>query len=587
MFKYQKLIVFIIIASLFIGPIKIVEAAGPNNPEAINVISGQQNPNGTLSVTILKLNGYITALYQQGIFVSHPDYIFHPEETLSKAQMAVISGRLLGERNTIRLNILTVNDFHGALVESDKNPGAAKLAEYLKNEKAKNPEGTLILSAGDMMQGSADSDLLNGVPVIEVMNEIGFDAMTIGNHEFDWGVKTLKERAQQASFPFLTCNIKNKKTGQGLEFTKPYTIIERAGVKIGIIGLTTQETAYKVLSRIISPYDICDPAPTVNTLVSDLRQKGVQIIVAVGHLGDCESKINGDFEGEAATLVKELKGVDVFVNGHTHEKYAGEIDGLAIIQAGYNGRAVGKVELCYSPGEQKVTVSTPTVTELQGLNLIGDTPTKAIIEASNKKISMVKNKVIGRNSLDMPHDRYELSPLGQWFSDVIRRETNADIVFINGGALRTSIPQGDITVGKLWEVLPFNNTVCTMSMTGSQINEVLQHGINNQHGMVQFSGLRVKYNEFLEANNRVLKVTLSDGTPLQADKTYQVVINDFMAEGGDEFTMFRQCPDLINTQELIRNLLIDYIEKVHFIQFEADDRLQKLSTSGLVFHQAA
>jgi 2',3'-cyclic-nucleotide 2'-phosphodiesterase/3'-nucleotidase len=141
------------------------------------------------------------------------------------------------------------------------------------------------------------------------------------------------------------------------------------------------------------------------------------------------------------------------------------------------------------------------------------------------------------------------------------------------------MPEGDITVGKLWEILPFDDTLCTLSMTGTQITQVLQYGIKNQqYGMVQFSGLRVQYNGSLEPDKRILKVTLTDGTPLQADKTYRVVINDYMAEGGDGFTMFGQCPDLTNTKAPIRDMLINHIEKVQSINFEADDRLQELST---------
>jgi 2',3'-cyclic-nucleotide 2'-phosphodiesterase/3'-nucleotidase len=488
--------------------------------------------------------------------------------------MTMILERLLGEPDTIQLNILSVNDLHGSLLESGNNPGAAKLAAYLKKEKAQNPEGTLILSAGDMMQGSADSNLLNGEPVIEVMNQIGFDAMTIGNHEFDWGVETLQARAEQASFPFLTANVSDKKTGKAITFTKPYIMTERAGVKIGIIGVTTPETANIVLPSIISAYEITDPTAIVNSLASELRRKGAKIIIVVGHLGAYASQNNGELQGEAVTLAKALKGVDVLVTGHTHQTYAENINGVAVVQAAYNGRAVGKVQLSYSP--KKVSISQLKVIDIKSLNLSEDASIKAIIDADNEKIGPIKNRIIGKNNQDLTHDSYELSPLGQWFTDSIRQVANVDVVFINGGALRTNIPEGDITVGKLWEVLPFDNTLCTMSMTGTQIKQVLQHGIKNQqYGMVQFSGLRIQYNGSLEPDKRIRKVTLADGTPLQTDKTYRVAVNDFMAEGGDGFTMFKQCPDLINTQEPIRNMLIDNIEKVQSIHFVADDRLQE------------
>jgi len=345
------------------------------------------------------------------------------------------------------------------------------------------------------------------------------------------------------SFPFLTGNVSDKKTGQAITFTKPYIMTERAGVKIGIIGVTTPETAYKVLPSIISAYEIADPTAIVNSLASELRQKGAKIIIVVGHLGAYATQNNGELQGEAVTLAKALKGVDVLVTGHTHQTYAENINGVAVVQAAYNGRAVANVELSYSPSEQKVVASQLNVINISGLNLSEDASIKAIIDADNEKIGPIKNKVIGKNKQNLPHDSSELSPLGQWFTDSIRKATNTDVVFINGGALRTNIPEGDITVGKLWEVLPFDSTLCTMSMTGMQINQVLQYGVKNQqYGMVQFSGLRIQYNGSLEPDKRILKVTLADGTPLQADKTYRVATNDFMAEGGDGFTMFKQCP---------------------------------------------
>lgn len=125
----------------------------------------------------------------------------------------------------------------------------------------------------------------------------------------------------------------------------------------------------------------------------------------------------------------------------------------------------------------------------------------------------------------------------------------------------------------MWEIFPFDNNLFTVSMTGTQINQVLQYGIKNQkYGMIQFSGLRVQYNGSLEPDQRILKVTLADGTPLQADKSYRVAINDYLAEGGDGFTMFGHCQDLTNTQQAIRDMVINHIEKVQSIIFKADEQ---------------
>jgi len=182
------------------------------------------------------------------------------------------------EADVVPLQILTVNDFHGALLENGKNPGAAKIAAYLKDMKAQNPNGTLILSAGDMFQGSADSNLLYGKTVVEVMNEIGFDAMTLGNHEFDWGVPILKQRIAQSHFPYLSANIIEKATGNLAPFVKPYALFERSGIKIAVIGMATPQTAYKTSGKTISPYEFEDPTTAVNALLPKIKQEGLTLL---------------------------------------------------------------------------------------------------------------------------------------------------------------------------------------------------------------------------------------------------------------------------------------------------------------------
>lgn len=524
-----------------------------------------------------QLTEALACLYQQGIIKGYPDGKFHPQQAVSRADMMVILTRLLSAADPVRLTVLSVNDFHGALAESGSNPGAAKLAAYLNTVRARNPQGTILLSGGDMMQGSLDSNLLQGEPVIAVMNAIGFEAMTLGNHEFDWDIDVLEKRAEQANFPFLCCNIIDKRTGEPLPFTKPYLLVDKAGVKIGIIGFTTPETATKVIPNIIDNYKITEPTDIVNSLVKQLRQSGVQIIIVVGHsgayLGD-----DGRWQGEAALIAQSLQDVDVFLTAHTHQQYAAGFNGMAMVQAGYNGWAVAAVDLYYSPAGKKVFTANLQVSQLQEMDLYEDDEIKTILANNNEKIGPVKEQIIGENQRDLPHNKMVLSPLGQWFTDTLRRVGGADIAFINGGALRTDIPAGKITVGKMWEVLPFDNTLCILDLSAEQIREVLRHGmLNEQFGMVQYSGLQVQYDRSLPLEQRLVKVTLSDGTPLQDDRTYRVAINDFLAAGGDGFTVFTQCPYLTNTQEPIREMIIEAIKQEQNLDFSGDNRLQLLN----------
>ena len=484
-----------------------------------------------------------------------------------------------GDKELVSLDILTVNDFHGALPEDDKNPGAAKLGKWLKDERAKNPEGTLILSSGDMSQGTIDSNLLYGKTVIKAMNEIGFDAMAVGNHEFDWGLDCLKNQAAWAEFPILTANITDRKTGHNPEGTKPWIIVERKGVKIGIIGVTSIETVDIVSPKVISAYQIDEPAEIVNRIVPELKQLGVQVIIVLGHLGGYLDDDKTTITGEVTDLANAITGVDVLVTGHTHQKIAGYINGIAIVQAYYNGRAVGHITLKYSPQDKKIVSAIPSTIDLPTSGLTGDVQVKTIIDDGQKEIGPVKDEIIGKNIGDLTHQLDKLSVLGQWVTDIMRQETNSDIAFQNGGGLRTDIPAGEVTVGKLWEVMPFDNTLILLEMRGSQILKVLQYGINNsKYGSVQYSGIKVKYDPLLPLDKRIVEVTLPDGSILNPEKTYQVVTNDFMSEGGDGYTMFKEASSSIDTHLLVREVLIEAIKKITTIDFKGDDRLQDIGT---------
>jgi 5'-nucleotidase/UDP-sugar diphosphatase len=249
-----------------------------------------------------------------------------------------------GGGEIVQLQIITVNDFHGALMENGKNPGAAKLAEYIKERRAHNPAGTLLLGAGDMFTGTPDSNLLYGKPVVDIMNYARFDAMTLGNHEFDWGIDRLKERIAQSDFPYVCANLLDKSTGRPADFVKPYVIVKRLGVNIAIIGIATPETAYKTNPKLIAGYTFEDPAVVVNGLVPELKRKGADIVVVLSHLASWMDG-DGNISGDAATLAGQARGIDAIVSAHSHQPVYGKVNGVPVIQASYNGRAAGEIAM--------------------------------------------------------------------------------------------------------------------------------------------------------------------------------------------------------------------------------------------------
>ncbi len=474
----------------------------------------------------------------------------------------------------VQLQILTVNDFHGALVENGKNPGAAKLVQFLHEAKAELPEGTLIVSAGDMFQGSSDSNLLFGKSVVFVMNYAGFDAMTLGNHEFDWGIDVLKQRIVQSDFPYVCANVIDKRTGKTADFVKPYTIVERSGVKIGIIGIATPETVFKVNPKLIAGYTFADPVQTVNALVPVLRQQGVDIIIVISHLSGF-TKENGEVDGDAIDLTWKTEGISAIVSGHSHQFVSAIVSGVPIVQAGYNGRAVGKVELLYDKANRQIDASSVAVIKLSYPDLAADPEVQALLEEGRQEVAAVKEVVIGQNERALGHDRNERDEtlLGQWVTDQMRQVAQADVAFQNMGGLRTGLAQGTVTMGSLYEVMPFDNTLVTVTMTGEQIRKALEQGLwNGNAGVIQYSGLKVVCDM---ENRQLVSVTLADGAPLGLNKTYKVVINDFMASGGDGFIVFQAGRNYTDTGIPVRDMLADAIRKQQVIDFAGDNRLER------------
>ncbi|MGE5679195.1 MAG: 5'-nucleotidase C-terminal domain-containing protein, partial [Pseudomonadota bacterium] len=498
----------------------------------------------------------------------------------------------LGEVPGVKVvTLLTVNDFHGTLTgDGKKNPGISKLVSYMKNEEKNNKNGTLILSAGDMFQGSADSNLMYGSPVVTAMNEAGFDAMVLGNHEFDWGIDKLKARIAQSKFPYLGANLIDKATGKTADFLKPYVIIEKNGVKVGIIGILTPETATKAKPDLVAPFEFADPAKVVNSLVPEVKAAGADVVVVLSHLGAAQDSKTGEITGEAAELAKAVTGVDAIIAGHTHMTVSGMVNNIPVVQAYYNGRSVAHVDIFMNADTKEITKRIPSV-DAAVVKATDDTRVNGWFAYIQTKIGPIKNEVIGKATADFPHSPKDTQTtlLGNWVTDVMRKITGADIAIQNGGGLRRDLPAGDITMGVMYEIMPFDNTLYTMDLTGKQVRAAIEHGIMSEDfNPGQFSGVIVRYDSTKPAGERVVEIKMADGTMLDDNKLYKLVTNDFQAGGGDKYDMFKEGINRVDTAIPVRDALVDEIKAQGTISPVDDGRLTDINkTSMLIFDIAA
>jgi len=479
------------------------------------------------------------------------------------------------------ITIISINDFHGSLASEGKNVGAAKLVDAIKTEKNNNPEGTIIVSAGDSYQGSAMSNLLYGEPVSAMFKEMGLELSAVGNHEFDWGVDKITKWAEEGELTFICTNIYDKRTNEPVDWAEPFVIIERKGVKVGFIGLATPETAYKTLKANVENYEFRDPVEIITEWVPKVKEEGADIIVALTHLGSFQDK-EGNISGEAAALCN-VDGVDAVISAHTHQSVSGLVNDRPIIQAYKNGRTFGKITFIFDENN-KLIGAEPSLDHLykRADTLKDDANMLAIYKEYEEKLEPVLGRVLGKTTVDLEHDRYAgPSLLGEWTCEIMKDKVGVQIAMTNGGGLRTSIPAGEVTAGKLYEVMPFDNTLYTMKLSGADIKANIEHGImNDDIGWIQIAGVKVTYDPKAEAGNRIVSMVLEDGTPVEMDKYYTVVTNDFMATGGDNYN-FDNAIDKVDTFIPVRDAMMEAVEKAGIISPVKKNWLSEAKTGKL------
>lgn len=437
-------------------------------------------------------------------------------------------GPVLAQDGEVRL--LHVNDFHGfaepyrPLGSLELKGGAAYLAFQAKRLRAGKP--SLLLAAGDMIQGDNWANLFEGASVMELMNAMGFDAMVVGNHEFDFGQEVLKKRLGEARFPILGANV------QGLPELKPYVIKEAGGVKVGVLGIITPETAVNTHPKNVTGLRFLSPEIAVREYLPRLRAEA-DLIVVLSHLGFAEDR----------KLAQRAPGIDVIVGGHSHTRLDQpvKVNGTYIVQAFEHGKFLGVLDLTLRQG--KVVRADGRLVEIKPTVGQADLEILKIVKKYQQKVDNLLNDVVGEatTDLDATHARDRETALGNLVADIMKDKAGTDAALINGGSLRASIPRGPITRKQLYTALPFNNYLVAFRLTGRQLREALEYGVSGvaqrEGRFPQVAGLHFSFRPAAPPGGRVTEVRVG-GKPLDPTKTYTVATNDFLAAGGDGYTVF-------------------------------------------------
>ena len=432
----------------------------------------------------------------------------------------------------IEIRILHVNDFHG-FAEPYKPLGTDELlggVAYLsaKANELRKRKPSLSLSAGDMIQGNHWANLFQGKSVIEWMNAMRFDAMVLGNHEFDFGKEVLKKRISEARFPVLGANV------EGLERLRPYIMKEIGGIKVAVIGVVTEDIPATTHPRNVMGLNFFSPIDTVEKYVKKL-QGHAEMVIVLSHVGHHIDRI----------IAERVKGIDVIVGGHSHTKITKpvEVGNTIIGQAWEHGKALGVLDLRIK--DRKVIGYEGHLEEIRPEQDKEDKRVLNIVEKYKQKVDALFTEKVGEAEVDLDGENVRKggTNLGNLVADIIRQVSGADVTIINGGGIRASIKRGEIRVKDVYTALPFDNYIVAIKLTGRQIWEALEHGVSGveeeEGRFPQVSGIIFRYSPSERRGSRI-KETFIKGNPVDLEKEYIVATNDFLAVGGDGYKVFAE-----------------------------------------------
>ena len=439
------------------------------------------------------------------------------------------------------LIIFHTNDMHARIQRGDddgKSIGLAEISAAVKATKKNNPL-TLWLDAGDTLHGTPMINFSNGKNIIPLLNLAGIDAMTAGNHDFNYGSKQLEKLAKSLKFPVLAANVVRKGTNKNI--FRSYKIFTLNGIKVGVFGLATPESAYKTNPINVTAVDFLNPVDKAREMIKILRPQ-CDVVIALVHLGvDASSEFTGE------RLARETDGIDLIVDGHSHTAlYEGiRINDTLVVQAGSYGHFLGRATLELDAG--KIVSKKAELLDAEAVKAINPTPDEKILaklDAVKKQSDKLLNQVVIHSDKKLSGERLLVrrneSELGNLVADAYRWFAKTDIAICNGGDLRTDFPTGDVTRRDILVILPFGNFLEAAEISGAKVREMLEHSVEfypaSFGGFLNVSGMTFSYDPSKPSKHRVEEIFVN-GEPLDENKIYTIALTDFQAAGGDDFTM--------------------------------------------------
>jgi len=400
---------------------------------------------------------------------------------------------------------------------------------------------------------------------------MGYKASVVGNHEFDWGLDVLQDRMDQAKFPILLANVFYEGSDERPDWAVPTTMLYVKGEHIGVIGVTSKDTPSIVMAGVTEGLEFRDVGPIVEELAEDLRDQGATMVIVLAHMPDVYGSV---VSGEMTQVA--VPGVDLILSGHSHSGYTGKVNGIPIIQQYSSGTAIGVSNLRSDRLTDSVINSSLQVVTTYNQGVTPDPTIASLVANYQAEIAPIVNAVKASTTgpISRGPDRYTMEvPMGDLIADAQAWKGGTQIAFMNPGGIRADIAYAtyphDITYGDFLTVQPFDNKLVTMTLTGNQIYALLEQQFappQSSMKLLQESGLHYHYNLSLPVGSRITELYLTDGTPILHDDTlYTVTCNEFIATGGDNFSVFLSGTNVTRIGVSDLDALIEYVQFLYGI----------------------
>lgn len=450
-----------------------------------------------------------------------------------------------------RIQLLHTDDIHGhldaALVQSAnasstfRSGGMAQLAGQVAAFRARAPQRTLLVDAGDTWQGTFISNENKGEVVTKAMNLMKYDALAVGNHEFDWGQEVLAQRASEAAFPFLAANVVETRTGTSPPYLRPFVVRDLGIARVAVIGITNPASATIVKATSVAGLRFLPAAESVRAVLSEAQQQA-DIIVVAAHIGTAD----------ATQLARDVPGIDVIVAGHDHLPIqTARLEGrTTIVDAGPYTQYLGRLEIIVDRGTRKMTDAvrgSALMAIAANPNVAPDREVARLVEERRAAAEKYTARIVGRTTEALTNVREETG-FGNLITDAFvdygrQQGWRTDLAFYNMAGVRASFPAGDITYGQLYEALPFSNTIVSLDLAGADVAAIIDRALC-VGGRLHLSGAVVVYRFDGGTPNCVKSITIG-GAPLVPARSYHVATIDYLLLGGDGHAGFAKGTNVV------------------------------------------